>query len=250
MTGSLYISVDAINPPSLAAPSKLQFAAANGSQPVALVYTDFDAYRPPAGIRLMGNQGGEWFEAPWILGRKLNMSRVATEYSAGTGAVINYFGTDTIMDTQSDSVTGTMKIRLPVSWTNTMGVYKIMLYEYNGRGSSEITVSFYNYLASQSYYNYSYQLNGAFEGAVRVAHDGSGCCILLGNTSYNWNYIKVYVYQVFNGHNVPSNYVDQSYNISIITSESGLSKITFVLPMVLPKPIGVLELMVLLCLRI
>lgn len=42
MTGSLYISVDAINPPSLAAPSKLQFAAANGSQPVALVYTDFE----------------------------------------------------------------------------------------------------------------------------------------------------------------------------------------------------------------
>jgi hypothetical protein len=226
MTGSLYISVDAINPPSLAAPSKLQFAAANGSQPVALVYTDFDAYRPSAGIRLMGNQDEEWFEASWILGRKLNMSRVATEYSAGTGAVINYFGTDTIMDNQSSSVTGTMKIRLPVSWTNTMGVYKIMLYEYNGRGSSEITVSFYNYSSSQSYYNYSYQLNGAFEGAVRVAHDGSGCCILLGNTSYNWNYIKVYVYQVFNGQSVPINYVNQPYNISIITSEAGLSKVT------------------------
>ena len=228
MTGSLYISVDAINPPSLAAPSKLQFAAANGSQPVALVYTDFDAYRPPAGLKLMGNQGGEWFEAPWILGRKLNMSRVATEYSAGTGAVINYFGTDTIMDNQSSSITGTLKIRLPVTWTNTMGVYKIMLYEYNGRGSSEITVSFYNYSSSQSYYNYSYQLNGAFEGAVRIAHDGSGCCILLGDTSYNWNYIKVYVYQVFNGQNVPSNYVDQPYNISIITSEAGLSRVTSV----------------------
>lgn len=164
--------------------------------------------------------------APWILGRKLNMSRVATEYSAGTGAVINYFGTDTIMDNQSSSITGTLKIRLPITWTNTMGVYKIMLYEYNGRGSSEITVSFYNYLSSQSYYNYSYQLNGAFEGAVRIAHDGSGCCILLGDTSYNWNYIKVYVYQVFNGHDVPSNYVDQPYNISIITSEAGLSKVT------------------------
>lgn len=226
MTGSLYISVEAINPPSLSAPSKLQFADANGSQPVALVYTDFDAYRPPAGLKLMGNQGEEWFEAPWILGRKLNMSRVATEYSAGTGAVINYFGTDTIMDNQSSSITGTLKIRLPVTWTNTMGVYKIMLYEYNGRGSSEITVSFYNYSSSQSYYNYSYQLNGAFEGAVRIAHDGSGCCILLGDTSYNWNYIKVYVYQVFNGQNVPSNYADQPYNISIITSEAGLSRVT------------------------
>ena len=226
MTGPLIIDVPVIPAnPSINSPTKIGFKE-NGAQEVAFAYTDFDSYRPPAGIKLVSTENEPWFEAPWILGRKLNMSRVATEYSAGTGAVINYFGTDTIMDNQSSPVTGTMKIRLPVSWTNTMGVYKIMLYEYNGRGSSEITVSFYNYSSSQSYHNYSYQLNGAFEGAVRIAHDGSGCCILLGDTSYNWNYIKVYVYQVFNGQNVPSNYVNQPYNISIITSEAGLSKIT------------------------
>lgn len=226
MTGALIIDVPNIPAsPSISSPTKIGFKE-NHAQEVAFAYTDYDSYRAPAGIKLVSTENEPWFEAPWILGRKLNMSRVATEYSAGTGAVINYFGTDTIMDNQSSSVTGTMKIRLPVSWTNTMGVYKIMLYEYNGRGSSEITVSFYNYSSSQSYHNYSYQLNGAFEGAVRVAHDGSGCCILLGNTSYNWNYIKVYVYQVFNGQNVPSNYVNQPYNISIITSEAGLSKIT------------------------
>lgn len=226
MTGALIIDVPNIPAsPSISSPTKIGFKE-NHAQEVAFAYTDYDSYRAPAGIKLVSTENEPWFEAPWILGRKLNMSRVATEYSAGTGAVINYFGTDTIMDNQSSSVTGTMKIRLPVSWTNTMGVYKIMLYEYNGRGSSEITVSFYNYSSSQSYYNYSYQLNGAFEGAVRVAYDGSGCCILLGNTSYNWNYIKVYVYQVFNGQNVPSNYVNQPYNISIITSEAGLSKIT------------------------
>ena len=226
MTGALIIDVPNIPAsPSISSPTKIGFKE-NHAQEVAFAYTDHDSYRAPAGIKLVSTENEPWFEAPWILGRKLNMSRVATEYSAGTGAVINYFGTDTIMNNQSSSVTGTMKIRLPVSWTNTMGVYKIMLYEYNGRGSSEITVSFYNYSSSQSYYNYSYQLNGAFEGAVRVAHDGSGCCILLGNTSYNWNYIKVYVYQVFNGQSVPSNYVNQPYNISIITSEAGLSKIT------------------------
>lgn len=226
MTGALIIDVPNIPAsPSISSPTKIGFKE-NHAQEVAFAYTDYDSYRAPAGIKLVSTENEPWFEAPWILGRKLNMSRVATEYSAGTGAVINYFGTDTIMDNRSSSVTGTMKIRLPVSWTDTMGVYKIMLYEYNGRGSSEITVSFYNYSSSQSYHNYSYQLNGAFEGAVRVAHDGSGCCILLGNTSYNWNYIKVYVYQVFNGQSVPSNYVNQPYNISIITSEAGLSKIT------------------------
>lgn len=226
MGGALIIDVPSIPAtPSISSPTKIGFKE-NHAQEVAFAYTDYDNYRAPAGIKLISTENEPWFEAPWILGRKLNMSRVATEYSAGTGAVINYFGTDTIMDNQSSPVTGTLKIRLPVTWTNTMGVYKIMLYEYNGRGSSEITVSFYNYSKSQSYYNYSYQLNGAFEGAVRTAYDGSGCCILLGDTSYNWNYIKVYVYQVFNGQNVPINYVDQPYNISIITSEDGLSKVT------------------------
>lgn len=226
MGGALIIDVPNIPAsPSISSPTKIGFKE-NHAQEVAFAYTDYDSYRAPAGIRLVSTENEPWFEAPWILGRKLNMSRVATEYSAGTGAVINYFGTDTIMDNQSDSITGTLKIRLPVTWTNTMGVYKIMLYEYNGRGSSEITVSFYNHSSSQSYYNYSYQLNGAFEGAVRIAHDGSSCCILLGNTSYNWNYVKVYVYQVFAGQSVPIYYVDQNFYISIITSESGLSKVT------------------------
>lgn len=226
MTGPLIIDVPVIPAnPSINSPTKIGFKE-NGAQEVAFAYTDFDSYRAPAGIKLVSTENEPWFEAQWILGRKLNMSRVATEYSAGTGAVINYFGTDTIMDNGSSSVTGTLKIRLPVNWTNTMGVYKIMLYEYNGRGSSEITVSFYNYSSSQSYYNYSYQLNGAFKGAVRIAYDGSGCCILLGDTAYTWNYSKIYMYQVFGGQNVPSNYVDQPYNISIITSESGLSKVT------------------------
>lgn len=226
MTGALIIDVPSIPAtPSISSPTKIGFKE-NHAKEVAFAYTDYDNYRAPAGIKLVSTENEPWFEAPWILGRKLNMSRVATEYSAGTGAVINYFGTDTIMNNESSSVTGTMKIRLPVSWTNTMGVYKIMLYEYNGRGSSEITVSFYNYSNSQSYYNYSYQLNGAFEGDVRIAYDGSKCCILLGNTSYTWNYPKVYVHQIFGGQNISANYFDTNFNISIITSEAGLSKVT------------------------
>ena len=226
MTGTLTISADAINPPSLSANPKLQFTAANGSQPVALVYTDFDAYRPPAGIRLMGNQGGEWFEAPWIICDRYNANTISSRTSDGGSFTANYFGNGTILNNGSSRVTGTIKIRLPVTWTNTMGVYKIMLYEFNGRGSSEITVSFYNYSSSESYYSYSYQVNGGFEGAVRIAHDGSKCCILLGNTSYTWNYPKVYVHQIFGGQSISANYFDTNFNISIITSEAGLSKVT------------------------
>lgn len=226
MTGPLIIDVPVIPAnPSINSPTKIGFKE-NGAQEVAFAYTDFDSYRPPAGIKLVSTENEPWFEAAWILGRKLNMSRISTEYSPGTGAVLNYLGTDTIFDGQNSVLTGIVKIRLPVNWSNTMGVYKIMIYEYNGRGSSEITISFYNYSSSKSYYNYSYQLNGAFEGEVRIAHDGSGCCILLGDTAYTWNYPKIYMYQVFGGQNVPSNYVDQPFNLSIITSTSGLTKIT------------------------
>jgi hypothetical protein len=226
MGGTLTISADAINPPSLSAKPKLQFTAANGSQPVALVYTDFDAYRPPAGLKLMGNQGGEWFEAPRVISDYYNANVISTWSTDGGSFTANYFGNGTILNNASSSVTGTIKIKLPVTWTNTMGVYKIMLYEYNDRGSSEITVSFYNYSSSESYYNYSYQVNGGFEGAVRIAHDGSKCCILLGDTSYTWNYPKVYVHQIFGGQIISANYFDTNFNISIITSEAGLSKVT------------------------
>ena len=226
MTGILTISADAINPPSLSANPKLQFTNADGSQPVALVYTDFDAYRPPAGLKLMGNQGGEWFEAPRVISDYYNANVISTWSTDGGSFTANYFGNGTILNNASSSVTGTIKIKLPVTWTNTMGVYKIMLYEYNDRGSSEITVSFYNYTSNQSYYNYSYQVNGGFKGAVRIAHDGSKCCILLGNTSYTWNYPKVYVHQIFGGQSISANYFDTNFNISIITSEAGLSKVT------------------------
>lgn len=226
MTGTLTISADAINPPSLSANPKLQFTTANSSQPVALVYTDFDDYRAPAGIKLLGNQGGEWFESPRIISNKYNVNVISSWTSDGSSFIGNYFGNGVIMNNVSSSVTGAIKIQLPVSWTNTMGVYKIMLYEYTGMGSSEITVSFYNYAGSKSYYNYSYQVNGGFEGDVRVAHDGSRCCILLGDTAYTWAYPKVYVHQIFGGQSISANYFDTNFNISIITSVAGLSKIT------------------------
>lgn len=227
MTGSLYISVDAINPPSLAAPSKLQFAAANGSQPVALVYTDFDAYRPPAGLKLMGNQGGEWLEAPLLIGDKLVTATSLKGSNPHEGFVVSLYNGASYAN-QNSSVIGTVKITLPFGWNNGMNVYKIMIYEYNGRGASEITVSGYNYNSGSAWYNYTTQVNGAFEGAIRLGYDGSRCCILLGDTSYNWNYPQIYVHQVFSGFGGNNSDIDGAYSISIITSETGLSSVTSV----------------------
>ena len=230
MTGSLFISADAINPPSLSATPKLLFSAANGSQQVAFVYTDFDAYRAPAGIILMGNQGGEWFEAPWVISNKFSADILSTQNMSGGKFVANYFGNGSMFDGTGSAMTGTIKIVLPITWSSTMSVYKIMLYEYNGRGSSEITVSFYNYKSSASYCNYSCQVNGEFSGNIRIAYDDSAgrCCILLGDPTYQWNYPKVFLYQIFGGQYTTYDYVNNSFSISIITAETGLSKAVIV----------------------
>lgn len=46
---------------------RLRFDNSNSSQTVSFIFTDYDSYRVPAGIKLVGNQGNEWFEAPKLI---------------------------------------------------------------------------------------------------------------------------------------------------------------------------------------
>lgn len=46
---------------------RLRFDNGNSSQTVSFIFTDYDSYRAPAGIKLVGNQGNEWFEAPKLI---------------------------------------------------------------------------------------------------------------------------------------------------------------------------------------
>lgn len=41
----------------------IRFDNTDSSQNVSLIFTDYDNYRSPAGVKLVGNQGNEWFEA-------------------------------------------------------------------------------------------------------------------------------------------------------------------------------------------
>lgn len=46
---------------------RLRFDNSDSSQTVSFIFTDYDSYRAPAGIKLVGNQGNEWFEAPKLI---------------------------------------------------------------------------------------------------------------------------------------------------------------------------------------
>ena len=50
----------------------ITFMNADKSQNVSLIYSDYDSVRAPAGIKLIGNQGNEWFQAPRIFGAVWN----------------------------------------------------------------------------------------------------------------------------------------------------------------------------------
>lgn len=46
---------------------RLRFDNSDSSQTVSFIFTDYDSYREPAGIKLVGNHGDEWFEAPKLI---------------------------------------------------------------------------------------------------------------------------------------------------------------------------------------
>ena len=44
----------------------LCFENSDSSQNIRLIFTDYDSYRSPAGLKLVGNQGGEWLEVAGV----------------------------------------------------------------------------------------------------------------------------------------------------------------------------------------
>lgn len=123
----------------------------------------------------------------------------------------------------SDAVTGIIKIILPVSWSATMMGVEIDIYDYSGNAYSKVLVGGYNY-TSQAWYNTSVSILGNNNYKVRLGYDGSKCCILLGATNYTWHYPKVVVRNVmstFSGYMA----LNGTWSTSVIMSETGLSSI-------------------------
>ena len=76
----------------------IRFDNQDSDQNVSLIFTDWDTYRRPAGIKLVGNQGNEWFEAANIYattfyGALSGNASTATKLtsSAGNAALPIYF---------------------------------------------------------------------------------------------------------------------------------------------------------------
>lgn len=101
---------------------------ANG-QGVKLVYNDYDIYRAPAGLILVGEQGGEYFEAPaiyqngykvWDAGNKRGMFSSMNE-------AFTTWGNEQVISVEGDANTYypvVIKINDSKTWNSRIAIYK------------------------------------------------------------------------------------------------------------------------------
>lgn len=149
----------------------------------------------------------------------LNVNAVGTSV-AGIGKVMFPYGAEY----NSGSTTGAIKITLPVSWTNTMMTMKIIIYDYSINESFEVHCGGYNHTGGNGYWVNTHAkiiANGDVDRNfnVRFGHDGSKCCITIGETTSPWAYPKVVVTEWVGGHsNETFNNWDNGWDISIVTT--------------------------------
>lgn len=62
MTGALHLAYATSATMTTGSANPQIIFSENGGQKVQLMYTDYDSYRSPAGLKVLGEQGGEWFE--------------------------------------------------------------------------------------------------------------------------------------------------------------------------------------------
>lgn len=123
------------------------------------------------------------------------------------------------------TATGILKITMPMSWSNTMMSGKIKGFQYEANKSWELSFSGYNYDVTPEWFNTTARIDGNFPfSRVRFAHDGSKCCILLGNLSTVWYYAMLSIVDFLTSVSNIDGW-ETGWSAEIITSEAGLTNI-------------------------
>jgi len=129
----------------------------------------------------------------------------------------------------NSNVVGAIKIRLPQTWTRTMLSMKVRIFDYAVNQTCEYLISGYTYDAgvSSGWVNCSVGTTGSNEisHTVRFGHDGTACCIFIGEINTTFSHPKVNVVDVSVGH---SNYAisqwASGWTISQVQATSNVSQ--------------------------
>lgn len=124
--------------------------------------------------------------------------------------------------------TGAIKITLPLTWSNTMIRFKIKGFNYDDSQTNwEVVVGGYLYTDGPSWIHPVATSTGTnFNGQVRFGHDGTKCCIILGDvtTANAYSAITIEDVDVHFGGGSASEWGNSSlWDIGFISSLSGIT---------------------------
>ena len=133
------------------------------------------------------------------------------------------------LDSGVSSLTGYLKITLPVTWSQTMLGFTVTIYDYLTHSSVDYHIFGYNYVQSTGWISPTAVCVGRADGrhsnlTVRFGHDGSKCAITIGEANTAWSYPKVQVHDVLLGHYGNFSQWKSGWNVAVSTAE--LSTIT------------------------
>lgn len=125
----------------------------------------------------------------------------------------------------SDSVTGAVKIRLPNSWSNTMLSMKVIIYDYTMNEPCELLLSGYTDNNIDAWVNTGAVVTGSLNNRrfkVRFGHDGTKCCIFIGDVTQTWAYPQIAVTELVAGHSQSAeSQWDDGWVVSTVTGLPG-----------------------------
>ncbi|KTD88190.1 pyocin knob domain-containing protein [Paenibacillus etheri] len=159
---------------------------------------------------------------PWV-------SNITGAGGTMTAALVrNYDGTfysyrNLVGYNATGTATGTIKITMPKTWSNTMMSIKIKGYDYTtGKGAWELILGGYNYSTTPAWANISAVLNGRVPfDRVRLAHDGTNNCILLGSLTTVWGITHIEVSEFTAAFGAITGW-EKGWQMGLITSETGI----------------------------
>jgi len=131
-------------------------------------------------------------------------------------------------NTTASTQTGAIKVTLPHYFTSTMLRMTIKVYEYTTNKSFEINCGGYTYAGGPSWVNtFAYIIgnpNVDRNFNVRFGHDGSKCCVYIGETNSSWAYMQIVVTDVKLGYNYTNAYDwDSGWDVGFATSLGTIS---------------------------
>jgi hypothetical protein len=122
--------------------------------------------------------------------------------------------------TSTSSITGAIKIQLPVYRTATMMRLTVKIYQYNTGECTTIECGGYNYSANTTWYNvFAYQVSDGFRDiSVRFGYESGYDCIWIGETTDGWTYPQVFVTEWQGGYSGMSASYTKNWAISFVST--------------------------------